>query len=211
MISRAKETMDFLIKMGSSKDFDHSKMVENIEKLRGEITFIEDQIKGIQPVFRSSRRRKRDHRVTNILNTVKKYYEVLMHTYKINLQIEEVGPPLVIKTNEAVLLQLFINLLDNSVYWLSTIDKLDRKILVKIDGNKYEVTFADNGPGISPDDEPYIFESFFSTKGEKGRGLGLYIAKQLLERNDFNIRYEKNKKILPGANFKIDFSSIEES
>jgi len=210
MIHRAKETMDLLIKLGYNKDFDQKVLVENLEKLRGSITFIEDQIKGIQPVFRSSRRRKKDHRILDIFNNVRKYYEVLISNYDIDLKIEEVGPPLVIKTNEAVLLQPFINLLDNAVYWLSTVDRKDRKILIRIDGNKYEVTFADNGPGITEEDESYIFEPFFSTKGEKGRGLGLYIAKQLLERNDYNISYAKNRKILSGANFIIDFSISEE-
>lgn len=210
MIRRAKETMDFLIKISSSKNPDYSKVTENLEKLRGEITFIEDQIRGIQPVFRSSRRRKKDHRVSDIIKTARKYYEILLSNDNIDLKIEEVGPPLVIKTNEAVLLQTFINLLDNAVYWLGTVEREDKKIHIKVDGNNYEVLFADSGPGIASDDEPYIFEAFFSTKGERGRGLGLYIAKQLLERNDFDIRYEKSKKLLPGANFLVDFNSQEE-
>jgi len=42
----------------------------------------------------------------------------------------------------------------------------------------------------------------------QGRGLGLYIATQLLGRHDFEITYiaEKKNKILSGANFLIDFS-----
>jgi signal transduction histidine kinase len=211
MIRRAKETMDFLLLMSNAGSTDQEKIAENLEKLRGEITFIEDQIKGIQPVFRSSRRRKKDFRISEIIKTVRKYYEVLLSQYKIDLKVEETGTPLVIRTNEAVLLQTFINLIDNAVYWLSTVDKENKQILIRIDGNSYEVFFADNGPGISEDDEPYIFESFFSTKGDRGRGLGLYIARQLLERNDFSINYGKNKKILPGANFLVDFSAEDES
>ncbi|WP_035655542.1 sensor histidine kinase [Flavobacterium filum] len=207
MIRRAKETMDFLMRMSNAGNADQEKITENLEKLRGEITFIEDQIKGIQPVFRSSRRKKKDFRISEIIKTVRKYYDVLLNQYKIELKVEEVGAPLVIRTNEAVLLQTFINLIDNAVYWLSTVDKDDKQISIMIDGNNYEVVFADNGPGISEDDEPYIFESFFSTKGDRGRGLGLYIARQLLERNEFSIEYGKNKKILSGANFLVDFNT----
>jgi signal transduction histidine kinase len=211
MIRRAKETMDFLMRMSNTGNAYQEKIIENLEKLRGEITFIEDQIKGIQPVFRSSRRKKKDFRISEIIKTVRKYYDVLLHQYKIDLKIEEVGVPLVIRTNEAVLLQTFINLIDNSVYWLSTVDRNDKQILIRIDGNNYEVVFADNGPGIPEDDEAYIFESFFSTKGDKGRGLGLYIARQLLERNDFSINYGKNKKLLSGANFLVDFNTDDEN
>ena len=59
--------------------------------------------------------------------------------------------------------------------------------------------------------EPYIFEPFYSGKGDEGRGLGLYIARQLLERNDYSINIAdiKADRILPGANFVINFSSEE--
>ena len=80
-----------------------------------------------------------------------------------------------------------------------------------IDGNKSEVVFADNGPGIKKDDCPYIFKPFFTTKGIKGRGLGLYITRQLLERYDFSIEFigkDKNK-VLPGANFLVNFGDSE--
>jgi signal transduction histidine kinase len=73
------------------------------------------------------------------------------------------------------------------------------------------MVFADNGPGIGKDDIPYIFEPFYSGKGEEGRGLGLYIARQLLERNDYTIDLIESKKdrILPGANFVVSFVAEE--
>ena len=67
--------------------------------------------------------------------------------------------------------------------------------------------FADNGPGVNKEDIPYIFEPFYSGKGEEGRGLGLYIARQLFERIEYSINVLdfKNEKILPGANFVVNF------
>ena len=38
------------------------------------------------------------------------------------------------------------------------------------------VQIADTGPGISEEYLPHIFEPFFSTKGEKGTGLGLWVS-----------------------------------
>jgi two-component system, NtrC family, sensor kinase len=43
------------------------------------------------------------------------------------------------------------------------------------------ITVADNGPGIPPDEQPKIFQAFYSTKGHKGTGLGLAAAKKLVE------------------------------
>ncbi|MEP7003037.1 MAG: ATP-binding protein [Chloroflexota bacterium] len=39
-----------------------------------------------------------------------------------------------------------------------------------------QVQVADTGPGISEESLPHIFEPFFSTKGEKGTGLGLWVS-----------------------------------
>jgi len=106
-----------------------------------------------------------------------------------------------------------LNLFDNSVYWLQTSPKKDKKIQINLNGNKGQMIFGDNGPGINKDDEEYIFEPFYSGKGDEGRGLGLYIAKQLLERNDYSIDLAelKSDKILSGANFVVSFVSKEEN
>ena len=114
--------------------------------------------------------------------------------------------PLVVKTTDAVLLQVFINLFDNSLYWLKTVNG-ERKILITLDGDRQRMIFSDSGPGIKPDDIDYIFEAFYSGKGEEGRGLGLYIARQLLDRYDYSINLAEFSKdrILKGANFVLEF------
>jgi two-component system sensor histidine kinase KdpD len=46
-----------------------------------------------------------------------------------------------------------------------------------------EVSVADNGPGIPPEDKPHIFSRFSRGKTTKsGKGLGLYISRMLVER-----------------------------
>jgi signal transduction histidine kinase len=209
MISRAKDKIDFLFKHGASPNFDKIELKDSLEQLRGQITIIEDQIRGIQPIFRSSKRISKQHRIKDIIESVRKYYDSNLSKNNIEFTIKEIGPPLIAKCPEAFLLQTFINLLDNSFYWLTTVDCKPKTILAKLDGNKLVATFSDNGPGIRKDDIEYVFEPFFSTKGIDGRGLGLYIAKQLLERADFKIDYvsNPNEKLLEGANFKIDFST----
>jgi signal transduction histidine kinase len=81
-----------------------------------------------------------------------------------------------------------------------------------LDGNENVLIFADNGPGVKADDAPFIFEAFYSGKGEEGRGLGLYIARQLLDRHDYTIELAdlKRQKVLSGANFVVSFVQAEE-
>ena len=42
---------------------------------------------------------------------------------------------------------------------------------------------GDNGPGIQADRFGRLFEPFYSTKGDLGNGLGLYISKEIAERH----------------------------
>ena len=211
MIKRAKETLNLLFEMSGNDNVDSIDIREVIEKLRGQFAFIEDQLHGIQPLFRSSRRRSKNLRITEIIDRVKMYYSVPINDRKIKFTLEEKGPPLVVKCSEGILLQVFINLFDNSVYWLTTSDERKKEIKIVLDGNKSEVIFADNGPGVKKDDVEFIFKPFFTTKGIKGRGLGLYITRQLLERYDYEVSYIQRQKnrLLKGANFAVSFPEEE--
>jgi signal transduction histidine kinase len=42
------------------------------------------------------------------------------------------------------------------------------------------VFVMDNGGGIKPEVRSRIFEPFFTTKGQKGTGLGLWVARDLV-------------------------------
>jgi len=206
MLKRTKETLNSLLEMIAQDNIERARAT--LEKLKEQFVFIEDQMHGIQPLFRSTRRKSKSFSIKDVIKTVQRYYTDPIEKSNIQFEIKEINPPLIVKCTEAVLLQVFINLLDNAVYWLTIQDSQSKKIVIIIDGSKKEVVFADNGPGVRKDDTPYIFEPFFSTKGISGRGLGLYIARQLLERNDFEISYieQKNKQVLGGANFVVTFS-----
>lgn len=91
-------------------------------------------------------------------------------------------------------------------------DISEKQITITLDGNTQQVIFSDNGPGIRDDDKPFIFEAFYSGK-EDGRGLGLYIARQLLQRMGYSISLAEiaSEKVLPGANFVINFVKSDEN
>jgi PAS domain S-box-containing protein len=57
------------------------------------------------------------------------------------------------------------------------------------------VTIADTGSGMDAETLERIFEPFFSTKGIGGTGLGLWITKDLVEKNLGTIRVRSSKKI----------------
>lgn len=186
-----------------SKDLVNRELIS----LRGMLSFVETQLKDIQQLFKSTKQRRKDIRVKEVLEKVQRLFSTSLTKEGVNFRIVERGAPLVAKTTDAVLLQLFLNLFDNSLYWLQSKGPGKRQIEVLLDGEEQMLIFSDNGPGVKGDDAPYIFEPFYSGKGEEGRGLGLYIARQLLDKHDYAIELAdvKRHKILSGANFVVSF------
>ena len=207
MLSKGILGIDDLVKDLMNNAKSRQEAVDELHKLRGIFSFVESQMKDIQVMFKSTKQRRRNIRVSEVLEKVIKIYKNILHRNKIKVKVDKIGSPLIAKCTDAILLQLFINLFDNAIYWLSTVNTKDKTILITLDGNEGKLIFSDNGPGVNKEDIPYIFEPFYSGKGEEGRGLGLYIARQLLERIDYEIWLADiySEKILSGANFVVSF------
>lgn len=210
-MGRAITTLDKLsAKAQGDVAIDKEALAAELMSVRGLLSFIESQLKDMQLLFRSTKQRRKSIRVLDLVEKVSKMFRSLLERHSIEVEVETVGSPLVAKTTDAVLLQLLLNLFDNSVYWLQS-SSGPRKIEIQLDGDDGTMIFADNGPGFRDEDIEYVFEPFFSGKGEEGRGLGLYIARQLLERHDYAIDIaKKGQRILKGANLVVSLVKGEE-
>ena len=175
------------------------------------IEVLEEIVSGMQDVqslFRSSQRRRKVLEVEPILDKIQTIYKSLLEKLDITYNKSVVGTThLTASTTDGVVMQVLINLFDNAAYWLDTRNpSLPREINVTLDGDAQELIFTDSGPGVEVEDKPYIFEPFFSGKGEEGRGLGLYIARQLLERHGYSIDLrDPEEESMGGAEFVVSF------
>ena len=100
---------------------------------------------------------------------------------------------------------VFINLVNNSAYWVSNSQSSSRKVLLDVVDGK--VVIADDGPGVEKDDLKSLFTLFFTRKIRGGRGVGLYLCRANLAAGGHTISYatENSMRKLSGANFIIDF------
>jgi PAS domain S-box-containing protein len=106
---------------------------------------------------------------------------------------------------QQVLLNLIINAMDamedtSSPRSLITVHTRQR------DGHRIEVAVRDSGQGIAPGQFPQIFESFFTTKKD-GVGLGLSIARSIIEAHQGHIWAENNPD--GGATFYFDLPVVK--
>lgn len=211
LLGKAVEQQEALIRelmLGS--EIDRENLLSRLTLIRGTISMVQSQMKDVQMLFPSTKSKTKNINVRTIIEKVYNLYKRAFKENNIIVDIDTTACPLVVRTTDAVLLQVFINLFDNALYWLKTVED-ERKILITLDGNQQRMIFSDSGPGVNPDDVNYIFEAFYSGKGEEGRGLGLYIAKQLLDRYDYSINLAEfsRDKILKGANFVLEFVKEE--
>ena len=207
MMNRGLDSLSKLMKDSMSDNFDLSTLPGELQKLYGIFSYVGNQLQDMQQLFVSAKQRRKRIRVKDLLDKVIRLYSNIMNRNGIEVKVDIMGSPLVAVCTDADLLQLLINLFDNSVYWLTVTGKPKKNILVTLDGNAQQMLFSDDGCGILEDDAPYIFDAFYSGKGEEGKGLGLYISKKAMERNDYTIRLAEfsDEKKLSGANFVIPF------
>lgn len=104
---------------------------------------------------------------------------------------------------------VFINLVNNSAYWVEQKSIGKKQIIIDIINGK--VVISDSGPGIEEEDQKHLFSLFFTRKIRGGRGVGLYLCRANLAAGAHTIEYvvdAKNKR-LKGANFLIDFKGAK--
>jgi two-component system NtrC family sensor kinase len=78
--------------------------------------------------------------------------------------------------------QVLVNLISNACDATSS-NSGPREITITsaLSGGKVRVVVRDNGCGISPQNRGKVFQPLFTTKNEKGTGLGLVICKSIME------------------------------
>jgi signal transduction histidine kinase len=54
------------------------------------------------------------------------------------------------------------------------------------------ISIADNGSGIPDDVRPHLFQPFFTTKGERGTGLGLWVSRGIINKHGGTIALESH-------------------
>ena len=106
----------------------------------------------------------------------------------VRLDIPSGLPP--VKLDRTRIAQVLDNLLENALRHTPSGGEIS--VLASVDNQKATVTVVDTGEGISPEALPYVFERFYRvdpsrTRTTGGVGLGLTIAKQLVNAHGGNI------------------------
>jgi two-component system, OmpR family, sensor histidine kinase ChvG len=135
--------------------------------------------------------------IPEIFTNNNKEIELIFNKHKGDLEI---------LANKNKLIQVFINLIENSI----SLSPKRSKILIELDkiDNKFiSLRFHDQGKGIDSKDSEKIFQRFYSDRNENIKnhtGLGLSIAREIIGHMNGKISLDKSaKRDYPGACFLI--------
>lgn len=201
----SSESIELLL----NSSFNSKKIIENLKAIIDETYFLREQLNHLEPTYTKNRTLKEDIDIKEFLQNL--YLEIgPMHRKAMNNNVDIVieGESFITRTNKGYLITIFDNLFINSLYWVQ-FGSNEKYIKFKINSNNNSVTIEDSGPGVDNKVEKIIFDPFVTTKPiDEGRGLGLYIIKELLLSMNCNIFLVGERVNGRMNNFMVDLSGI---
>ncbi|QQT32870.1 ATP-binding protein [Sphingobacterium multivorum] len=168
-----------------------------VEKIKQEVVELDDYVNGILTILKKSV--SKDIVVLDVVKNSVNNYNIKAKTRKINLEIIIDHDISTVKCDKRYLATMIMNLVDNSIYWLDTVYKSDKSILIKASkiNEITHIVVVDNGPGFKDSVEDLV-RPFFSRR-DSGIGIGLYIIDTLMMKygklifNDTEVEFDKEK------------------
>lgn len=185
---------------------DTDKIVKNQRNIITQTNFLKIQLAHMESTYRRN---------------LEKQEEILLRDFLLDMYVNEDSPMsrkarrdgvdvlveganILIKANKGILTTIFDNIFLNSLYWVQySQQKKYIKFIVKQSGT---IECFDSGCGVHPEIEDKLFEPFRFMK-ENGRGLGLFIVRELTE--NMNGRVWLSDERRDGRRFKFVFDLNE--
>jgi signal transduction histidine kinase len=185
-----------------AKEINKAEVTEHLNNINEGRKVLAQLFKRIEPFGGRKRGRPKDIIIENAIANVFALYK--NELTKLNIEYTLPATQNDVRIDDGELQMIFVNLIQNSMYWLETIAS-DRKIQVDVErtDNELSVIFSDSGPGIKEEHQQIIFDPYFSTRPD-GVGLGLTIVGELVTEYDGDFTLVDNGP-LDGATFKITF------
>lgn len=182
---------------------------EEAANLHRYVTELERELKYLEPLYQAGRRRREAVDVRAVVKHVFFLFRRDFQAHHVDARITDESGDFAFVGNRGLLVQALINIIDNSVFWLTKVPSDTRRILVHLSPDDRSILIADSGPGIPQEDQALVFEPFFSTRG--GRGLGLYIVRTALADAGHRIELstDPGEALLGGAVFRLTLAEQE--
>ncbi len=180
---------------------------EYLEKIKGGLDIITTLVEGIlteDRIEKGSIISATKISLTAMIKDIVMQLESLANQKRVKVSLAEMDPNLIVQGDAVLLKQAFYNIIHNAIKF----SDLDGSVGIRLNENENEASLEvqNSGPGIASLDIPFIFEKYYhpkvgKTDSEKMGGMGLYIAKFIIDAHRGYISVES--ELGKGATFKI--------
>ncbi len=188
----------------------HLKIIENA------VNILEDDQKNSEDHSQMSLLKRASNDISGILNSLEKFIqtenekgtkpldlgtvlqEVIQHLEylfkKIDITLKtEITSDIICIGNSSQLMAAFYAILVNAIEAVDSLEKREIRVTLTLEDHVAVVKVCDSGIGVAEAIRPFIFQPFFTTKGELSLGIGLSLALTILKRHSGNLILEKDK------------------
>jgi signal transduction histidine kinase len=140
-------------------------------------------------------------RLPDLASSIVSQIEGVLGSHSISIEVTGTPPPVAADPRRVE--QVVTNLLENASKYSAEGSPI--RILIASTEGGATIAVQDEGPGISPEELPRLFDRYFQTQRarakRRGLGLGLFIAKGLVEAHGGSIRVESTPDV--GSTFRV--------
>ena len=195
------DAADLILESGGDRRVEVRQILSDIRRddLRaGEV------IRRLRALLAKNQVERRPFEINEVVNEIEPLLRTEARRRKVTLEIRTADEPVAISGDPIQIQQVLIQLVLNGMDAVSGLPEPRRIVVVSVEKTAGGVALAvrDRGQGIAPEHLPKVFDSFFTTK-QSGMGLGLSIARSLVEAHGGRIRAESGPG--DGAVFHVAF------
>jgi signal transduction histidine kinase len=123
----------------------------------------------------------REHEIGDLFQDAVELSAPLIHDKRIEIKTEVPPPPFKVRCDRERMMQVFSNLIGNAVKFVP--ERGTIVLSATASGTNALVAVRDTGPGIPAARLPHLFQRYWQADetARKGRGLGLFITKGIVE------------------------------
>jgi len=209
IIGHEIEGLELSISEGLDELPESAKQTQTFATIKVAHEALADRLRFLSPLKLSGPKFKTPLSGAEILRYAKRFFGASLEGDGVSLDATDRFLNFSVYEQPSRIFPVFINLINNAAYWIR--QKHDDEHHILLDAVDGKVVVGDNGPGVDQDDLKHLFSLFFTRKVRGGRGVGLYLCRANLAAGGHTIRYatEDRFKVLPGANFIIDFKGAK--
>lgn len=170
------------VEKGSPKE----KILVGLDNIFQSVLRVESVVRGLSAFAKEGGSEEvKDLSIQEVLQTTLSICQTTLNDMGISFVSEDFKSDVVIKGREGMFIQVFFNLIKNSMEAIKNLEERWIKINFEINNKELRIFFTDSGDGIPKEIQSKIMIPFFTThemeKGEAAIGLGLSVCKGIIE------------------------------